>query len=495
MSNVTSEAVEVQAGPPSELRALTQWVAFKLEPRPGQPKPAKVPYKSPDQRAKTTDPADWLTHELAVVLASEPGFAGVGFVFSDKDGYAGIDLDGVRDKDTGVITDEAWQIVRQFASYTELSPSGTGLHIIVRGSITAAAKRNGVEVYDRSRYFTVTGLVLDGHSAIADAPDLEAFAAQYRSPALVVATATTDLPPVKNTHLPDDDLLALIKRKKTRNETRLRGYFRPDGDRDHDRSKDDYQLALGLAKYVGGDVDRIEQLMRRSELVREKWNRRGDDYLQRTILRAVQAAAIAMKPVTQLPTFTDITILLTEPRQYEVTVDGTMVRVDSRTLLSPLLFERALLEATNRIMPTVKRDEWRDLIQPLLDKATQVEAPEDATTLGRLKTYVVAFLGTRHKSDNLSDILLGKAAVDPDTGNICFLAESLFSWLDKSGWKVTKSDHATIYASLRQLGAKYDQQQRSVKGKKRRLWWFPASFVDGEEQTESFTHPTTKRPY
>jgi hypothetical protein len=288
-------------------------------------------------------------------------------------------------------------------------------------------------------------------------------------------------------------MLTLIKGKRSNAEKRLRGYFKRDGERDPDQSKDDYQLAVGLVKYVGGDVDRIERLMRQSELERAKWDRRGDDYLRRTILRAAQAVAAGTRPPTQMPTFSGISVLLTEPRQYEVTADGTTLRVDSRTLLSPLLFERALLEATNQIMPPVTKQQWRDIIQPLLDKATIIEAPEDATTLGRLRGHVLVFLQTRYKSDSLDDVLLSKAAVDPKTGNICFLSEALFVFLDRRGWKVGKGEQAEVYASLRQMGAQYDHAQRSIKGAKRRLWWFPPEFVEGEEQTEPFTHPN--RPF
>jgi putative DNA primase/helicase len=111
-----------------------------------------------------------LPYEAAVALAKEPGFAGVGFVFAPDDGLAGIDLDHARNPDTGEIASWAQQIVDRFASYTEVSPSGTGLHIIVRGAVTAAVKKDKVEIYDRARYFTVTGDVLGNRNTIVDAP-------------------------------------------------------------------------------------------------------------------------------------------------------------------------------------------------------------------------------------------------------------------------------------------------------------------------------------
>ena len=74
----------------------------------------------------------------------------------NSDGIAGIDLDHCLTG--GVLEPWAQQIVdRCPATYVEVSPSGTGLHIFGRAIVGAGRRRDGVEVYDRGRYFTVTG--------------------------------------------------------------------------------------------------------------------------------------------------------------------------------------------------------------------------------------------------------------------------------------------------------------------------------------------------
>ena len=55
---------------------------------------------------------------------------GIGF-YLPKSGYIGIDLDEVYDGNSGRMTEEAAAIVRLCGSYTEISPSWRGLHIIV----------------------------------------------------------------------------------------------------------------------------------------------------------------------------------------------------------------------------------------------------------------------------------------------------------------------------------------------------------------------------
>jgi primase-polymerase (primpol)-like protein len=89
---------------------------------------------------------------------------GVGFVFTDETPYSGIDLDDCRDPESGKLTEEATAIVQDVSSYTEVSPSGTGVKIIVRGKLPAGkgTRKANIEMYSVGRYFTVTGMHLPG---------------------------------------------------------------------------------------------------------------------------------------------------------------------------------------------------------------------------------------------------------------------------------------------------------------------------------------------
>jgi primase-polymerase (primpol)-like protein len=84
-------------------------------------------------------------------------FLGIGFVFTESDPYCGIDLDDVIDEN-GVIDPEAHAIIDKMDSYTEVSQSGRGIHIIVRGKKpNSQCRRGNVEIYDKGRYFALTG--------------------------------------------------------------------------------------------------------------------------------------------------------------------------------------------------------------------------------------------------------------------------------------------------------------------------------------------------
>ena len=145
-----------------DIRDLRQWLVWRSEGRDG--KPTKIPY-SPltGARASSTDPETWTGYQEAVNVCKERGYGGIGFVFTAEDDLCGVDLDGCLDPETGEIEPWAWEIIEELDSYTEISPSGTGVHVLVRGKLPEGRNRKGrFEAYDRGRYFTVTGKHLAG---------------------------------------------------------------------------------------------------------------------------------------------------------------------------------------------------------------------------------------------------------------------------------------------------------------------------------------------
>jgi primase-polymerase (primpol)-like protein len=137
---------------PDELKPFRQWVCHR----------EKVPM-NPHTTAKASvnDARTWGTYAEAVRAA--PAFDGIGFVFTPTDPYCGIDLDHCRDPRTGQLEDWAYQIVQRFDSYTEASPSGTGVHILCHAQLPITGGQRGhVEMYVSGRYFTMTGEHIGG---------------------------------------------------------------------------------------------------------------------------------------------------------------------------------------------------------------------------------------------------------------------------------------------------------------------------------------------
>lgn len=166
---------------PPELRALSQWCISMPDKSPAYTDAKGL------HHASSTNSDTWMTFEDACAAASwlnQPGSTdiihetlrdmdwqgqqgefGIGFMFSEYDPYAVIDLDVKNasncDDPEKYTPPEAIQmyqeIVEYFDSYTERSPSGIGLHVIVRGVVGPGARRDGVEVYDRWRFMRCTG--------------------------------------------------------------------------------------------------------------------------------------------------------------------------------------------------------------------------------------------------------------------------------------------------------------------------------------------------
>jgi primase-polymerase (primpol)-like protein len=152
-------------GIPEGLKARPQWLGWRLVPRKDKEKPAKMP-ENPvtGEFGKTNDPSTWGSFEQAWSYYQshrDQGVAGVGFVFSKDDPYAGIDLDNCRDPETGELSSFAREVLNRVKSYTEVSPSGTGLHIIVQGKLPGGAVNiDEIELYDERHYLTFTGAAL-----------------------------------------------------------------------------------------------------------------------------------------------------------------------------------------------------------------------------------------------------------------------------------------------------------------------------------------------
>ena len=141
---------------PDELKNYPNWVVWRIEERGG--KPTKVPYTPGTNRmASSTDPQTWRTFEDAWSDYGNGGIAdGIGFVFTNTP-FCGVDLDHCLDSN-GKLDKMAAMVMAELQSYTERSPGGGGLHVIIKANLPPGRRRKGnVETYDTGRYFTVTG--------------------------------------------------------------------------------------------------------------------------------------------------------------------------------------------------------------------------------------------------------------------------------------------------------------------------------------------------
>jgi putative DNA primase/helicase len=268
------------------IRDLRQWLCWRTEERDG--KPTKVPY-SPltGEKASTTDPETWAGYHKAVEAYRQHGYGGIGLVFSEDDPFCGVDLDGCLDPKTGELEGWARQIVEELDSYTEISPSGTGVHILIRATLPEGRNRNGrFEAYDRGRYFTVSSKHLAGTpQAIENRQEelQDVLRRVFEQPSADGSREPVAVPEQLENGLSDDEVIG--KALAASNGERFSRLWAGSTDGYGSNSEADLALCGMLAFWTGPDPDRIARLFRHSGLYRKKWERA--DYRQRTIARAL----------------------------------------------------------------------------------------------------------------------------------------------------------------------------------------------------------------
>jgi len=269
---------------PDELKRLPQWVLYKRENRNGNT--TKIPYTISGDKARSDDPLTWATFEACVSALSDNGcFDGIGFEFSETACVTGIDLDNCRNPDTGVLSKEASEIVNRFNSYTEVSQSGKGIHIFVKGHVPGKRKRSGtVEMYDSGRFFIMTGARLNG-TPLTIEPRQDVLGTFYNK---VFGTEDTICPgTLRPTPSALDDAQLLEKAGKANNgDTFRRLYYEGDITGYNSPSEADLALNSMLARLTQGDINRMDSLFRNSKLYREKWER--EDYRTMTLTKACE---------------------------------------------------------------------------------------------------------------------------------------------------------------------------------------------------------------
>ena len=282
-----SETLTGMGAIPAEAKALHQWVLWRYEQRGD--KMTKVPYQVNGEKAELNNPDTWTTFDLVSARMQRPGYDGIGVTFGN--GLAGIDMDDQIDGQ-GQLSSFARRVIEQVDSYTELSPSGEGIHILFWGKLPPGGRRKddlGIEMYSAGRFFTVTGSRLEGSSPSVNPRTAEVSAlhreifGEYKQPEPRKPSEPTNL----------DDAALLDKAHSAANGSKFSALWSGScNDYSGDHSRADLALCSSLAFWTGGDTGRMDSLFRQSGLMREKWDvihsGTGATYGEMTIERSLQ---------------------------------------------------------------------------------------------------------------------------------------------------------------------------------------------------------------
>lgn len=284
---------------PLELKQLPHWVGWKYMQHPGEDHKRKVPINAMDgQPAKSNDPTTWCDFDTACRGKERFGLDGIGFMFSG-DGIFGIDIDHCYDPETQELDPAAAEIIETVQSYTELSPSGTGIHILCKGALPEGRKRRGaVEMYSTLRYFTVTGNQFGLEYPFSDCT--ERVAVMHRKylgeeeNAAGAQKAALPMPTGRGTNA-DMSVDAILRRMfDSKHGQKLQDLYNGSWERygigDGSQSSADQAFCNTLAFWCRCDAARMDAIFRRSGLYRQKWDKRrgAKTYGQITIDRAIK---------------------------------------------------------------------------------------------------------------------------------------------------------------------------------------------------------------
>jgi putative DNA primase/helicase len=307
----THRPFDFEAAPDSML-VERRWINWKLIQRPGKAKPDKVPFQPQNgQMSDCGDPSKWATWREAVEGVRRWNMTGISFALGG--GWVGVDVD--HSVENGVLSPLAQSVVQQLGGYAEISPSGTGVHVIVRGEMPGehGRKTKFVEMYGNKRFLTYTGWWIgdrtpdaEGYKPAAPEParippaEMKAFYDLHFPPAAPVNRAGAvgfglglaafggggsydgrELDPSKWT---DGELIHRIR--ASRQGAKFEALFEGDWRAYYSsQSEADAALCSLLNWWTRQDAGRVDRLFRQSKLFRPKWDeRRGaETYGQRTI--------------------------------------------------------------------------------------------------------------------------------------------------------------------------------------------------------------------
>lgn len=278
---------------PDELKRCSQWVCWRSEPDPKSHSGIKkIPINArTGGQAMSNNPETWSDFETAV--RASRNYSGIGFMFSGS-GYFGVDLDDCFSEIEGYLRGEknfVSDFVDGLGSYTELSQSCHGLHIICRGSLPEGTRRKGkFEMYDKGRYFIMTGNPIDPDNvkSVVDCTEsIKSLHEKYLSSKPKKSASAVSLPEI-SVNMAVSEILG--KALASKSGEKFKKLYKGDFSDYPSQSEADMAFCNMLAFWCGRDISKMDDIFRNSGLMRDKWDRKqsGSTYGKLMLKKAVE---------------------------------------------------------------------------------------------------------------------------------------------------------------------------------------------------------------
>lgn len=263
---------------PEEMKCEKRWVLWKLKPM-GE-KQTKIPINALNgYGAKSNDSSTWVDFDTALNNCDLYKCDGLGFMLGS--GWFGVDIDHTMN-DMSLVD----EFTNTLQSYTEISQSGEGIHIICKGVLPKGMRRKGnIEMYDNARFFAITGIVVNDYLQVRECTEsIKELYSKY----LPSSEVNINNNAITNSILSDVEVVSKASASSNGNLFSCLYYGNWEG-LYPSQSEADMAFCNLLAFWCGRDFLQIDRIFRESKLYREKWDiKRGElTYGEMTIKTAI----------------------------------------------------------------------------------------------------------------------------------------------------------------------------------------------------------------
>lgn len=272
---------------PDELKNRDNWILWRYLQREvaNPPRDRKIKIWTKKPYGWVDDSETWNSFDDVVDMYEDNDGDGIGFVFKQGDGLVGIDLDDVIDDEGN--TSRRWErMALEARTFTELSPSGNGLHLYLNAELLGGKRKNsiGLEIYGGNHYFTVTGHI-PSFCKCWDVTENQGLVDYIHKKITRDETPACPVPSKKpnyNNPNEDDEVIGNIFSSA---DVKAQDLFNGNWEEYYpSHSEADLGFFKKLLYWTYGDVAQAERIFEKSGLNRQKWS---CNYKKTTIRKAV----------------------------------------------------------------------------------------------------------------------------------------------------------------------------------------------------------------
>ena len=194
------------------------------------------------------------------------------------------------------------------------------------------------------------------------------------------------------------------------------------------------------------------------------------------------------------PQMSSLSKYASEPPLWFLDVNGRRVELDTDSLYNQMAFQKACMEKLNLVPPTLRKQDWEQLLNALLKEMVETqaitEASEDTSITGRFTDLLEEFTTHMQQALDREEVIMGRPWRDDDEAKTYFRIKDLEGHLKRNSFLGLSAPK--MAQRLRDMGG--EPISMFIKGRTIRCWRIP-SFDKQDSPFESQTKRSTEAPF